>query len=207
MGFWKVMGGVAAGIVTVVALPVAGPIGAISLAGAAVAGTIGGAAGAVASKKESEKEQIKVSRAYREGQMAGRKESEMNLKELTKAFEDVSSRLSEHKEYFDLLTAMFAVGISVANCDGSIDPKEERDIDEFIAGIVHSELPTYIIDTITTLRQNPPSFNSAMQYVKHVNKDSWDLFSEIIDLVSRSDDIVRPEEIAYKSAWREFMAA
>lgn len=47
MSFWKMLGGVAAGVGAVAALPVAGPIGAVTAVGAVVGGAIGGTAGAI----------------------------------------------------------------------------------------------------------------------------------------------------------------
>ena len=55
LSFWKVAGGVVAGVGAVACLPVAGAVGAVTLKGAAIGGTIGGLGG-FAMAKEDEKE-------------------------------------------------------------------------------------------------------------------------------------------------------
>ena len=54
MGFWKILGGIAAGVGTVALLPVAGAVGAVTMTGAIVGGT-GGAAVAAGSEDEKKK--------------------------------------------------------------------------------------------------------------------------------------------------------
>ena len=56
MGFWKILGGIAAGVGAVALLPVAGAVGAVTMTGALVGGTVGAA---VAAGSEDEKKKLR----------------------------------------------------------------------------------------------------------------------------------------------------
>ncbi len=56
MGFWKILGGIAAGVGAVALLPVAGAVGAVTMTGAIVGGTVGAA---VAAGTEDEKKKLR----------------------------------------------------------------------------------------------------------------------------------------------------
>ncbi|GAB6081918.1 hypothetical protein JCM30471_08320 [Desulfuromonas carbonis] len=203
MGFWKVLGGVAAGVGAIVALPVAGPIGAVTAVGALVGGSIGGIGGAIASAvDEEEKKEIR-----RETERTHTAEESIKVKKLVAALEEAEKRLKADRDYFNLLIALFAVGIAVASCDECIDPEEMEEIEEFVAGIGHANLPPHVKGMITKLKNNPPNFNTAMKHVEKVDRDSWGLFGDVIDLISRADGTVCKEEVAFKQAWQVHIAA
>ena len=128
------------------------------------------------------------------------------VKRLAESLYEAQMRLKEDKDFFSLMIAMYAVGISVANCDGCIAPQERIDIEEFIAGISSSKLPPHIKRIIAQLYNKPPDFNTAIKYVEKVPYNDWIFFDNVIDLVSRSDNKIDKMEIAYKKAWNEFKA-
>ena len=43
-----------------------------------------------------------------------------------------------------------------------------------------------------------------MEYVKKVDKNKWESFSDIIELVMNADGHIRREENAYFEAWKRF---
>ncbi|MDD3270083.1 MAG: hypothetical protein PHX14_12260, partial [Syntrophomonadaceae bacterium] len=126
----KALGGAALGVVTVACLPIAGPVGAISLAGAAIAGTVGGTAGVIADSLEKDKKL----QAYNQGKECGKEEAYWEIEEQKIKLKRAAERFIEHKELEDLLYAIFAVGISVSACDGEISPPERQELREFIFG-------------------------------------------------------------------------
>lgn len=194
MSFWKVLAGAATGVAVVVALPVAGPIGAITAVGAAVAGTAGAAAGGLASAADDTEE-----RAERRGQEKAKAEYSMKLQKYADEFCTWAENWSQ---YGDKLVAATAVGLACANCDGEIHEDELQEIDEFISGALHSNLPKQIHSGITKLRRNPPNLVTAYELANEHGLDS-DLVDDIIDLVIHADGRVHPQEDAFLAAWAE----
>ena len=202
MSFWKVLGGAAAGIACVVALPVAGPVGAITAAGAAIAGGVGATAGGIASAVDDSEEQ-----AEKRGAREEKAKYDKKYEKLEAAFNDAESRLSESDDYFKLLIAMEAVGLACAACDGDIAAEERREIDEFIAGISSSELPSKVKREIENIANNPPNIKTAFQLASRVGLDSFELFNEIIEVVMHADEYVHKNEKDFLNAWNKLVAA
>jgi Na+/glutamate symporter len=202
MGFWKVMGGVAAGVGTVVCLPVAGAVGAVTLAGAAVGGVAGGVAGAVASKKEKQER----ASAREAGERTATAKYEKKIEKLCVALDTAEKQLKDDKAYFQLLIAMFAVGMATANADGVVCASELDDLDEFVTGIAHSNLPPHVKGMITRLKNNPPNFKTAMAHVNKLENIDLGLFRTVIELVSASDGVVSAEETALLAAFDAVVA-
>ncbi|PSV27527.1 MULTISPECIES: hypothetical protein [unclassified Photobacterium] len=202
MSFWKVIGGAAAGIACVVALPIAGPVGAITAAGAAIAGGVGAAAGGVAAAMDDGEEE-----AERRGERRANAEQELKYSKLTAAFEDAKNRLDETENYFNLLIAMEAVGLACANCDGEISLEERQEIDEFIAGVSSSELPSHVKRKIEDMAKNPPNVNTAFALAQKVGLNSFELYNEIIEVVMHADGRVHENEKAFEQAWNTLVKA
>lgn len=202
MSFWKVLGGAAAGVACVVALPIAGPVGAVTAIGAAVAAGTGAAAGGIASAVDDSEEQ-----AERRGEKKATARYEQKYDKLASAFEDAKKRLDETDDYFNLLIAMEAVGLACAACDGEVAPEERQEIDEFIAGVASSELPSHVKEKIEDIANNPPSVTTAFELAKRVGLDSYELFDEIIEVVMHADGRIHQDEKAFQNAWNELVAA
>lgn len=202
MSFWKVLGGAAAGVACVVALPIAGPVGAVTAIGAAVAAGTGAAAGGIASAVDDSEEQ-----AERRGERKASARFDQKYNKLASAFEDAEKRLDETGDYFSLLIAMEAVGLACAACDGEIAPEERQEIDEFIAGVASSELPSHVKEKIEDIANNPPSVTTAFELAKRVGLDSYELFDEIIEVVMHADGRIYQDEKAFQNAWNELVAA
>jgi len=202
MGFWKVLGGIAAGVGAVALLPVAGPIGAVTALGAAVGGGVGGLAGAAASAAaEGEKDD-----ARRSGEEAAVTKYEQRLQKLIAALQKAEEQLHDDKAYFQLLIALYAVGLATAYADGNISDDELANLEEFTAGIGHSALPPHVKGIITRLKNNPPNFNTAMNYVSKLSHVDQGLFESVIEVISASDGKISEEEAALLSAFRKAVA-
>ena len=202
MNYWKVLGGViagaGAGVGAVVFLPVAGTVGAVTLAGSAIAAgvgaAVGGTTGAVVAEQDEEKDSaLKDAKA----KMIA-KENKFNAK-----FNEQITKFKESQEYFDLVIALFAMGMAAANADGKIVNEEQEAIDEFIAGLAKSKLPKKIKDKINNLKQNPPSLNTAITLAKKIKDVNWELFETVISLVANADGKNDPQEIAFKEAFHK----
>ncbi|MDV6347687.1 hypothetical protein R2083_09175 [Nitrosomonas sp. Is35] len=202
MGFWKILGGIAAGVGVVVALPVAGPIGAVTGLGAAIGGGFGALAGAAASVIDEEEKKD----AHCSGEKKATAKYEEKCSKLIDALKVAEERLRDDKTYFELLIALFAVGMATANADSDISDEEIADLDEFIAGIGHSNLPSHVKETITRLKNNPPNFNTAMEYVSKLENIDLNLFESVIEVISASDGKVSEKERALLNAFRKAVA-
>ena len=203
MGFWKVLGGVAAGVGAVVALPVAGPIGAVTAFGAAVGAAAGGLAGAAASTIDEENRKD----ARESGERSATAKYQKKERKLVSALKDAVEKFHDDKSYFQLLIALFAVGMATANADGDISDEEMADLEEFVAGIGHSNLPPHVKGAITRLKNRPPNFRTAMGHVSKLQNVDLNLFEQVIKVISASDGKVSEQESALLHAFRQEAAA
>ena len=209
MGFWTVLGGVTLGVGAVAAAPFTGGgsiLGAASLAGSlAGAGTIAAATGAgvagaaaAAAISDSDKE---------EGRRAGERHTtakyHQKTEKLISALKEADSKLNDDKAYFLLLIALFAVGLATAKADGNISKEETQDLDEFVIGVGHSNLPPHVKGAITKLKNNPPNFTTAMSHVRKVPNVDMSLFEAVIEVISASDGNVSSQEKALLLAFRQ----
>lgn len=202
ISYWKVLGGAAAGVAAVVALPVAGGVGAITLAGAAVASAVGGAAGVAASVfDDSEK------KAEARGEARAAAKTDVKYDKLKAAYEQAFGNARESKQYFSLIVAMHAVGMACAACDGVVAAEEQRDIDEFIAGLAGIAIPTKTKEKLAEMVAKPPSMATAFKLARAHGAGSMDLFDEIIDMVIKSDGRVHEKEVAFRAQWAQLKAA
>lgn len=202
MSFWKILGGVAAGVGVVVALPVAGPIGAVTAVGAAVGAGMGGLVGAAASVvDDKEKESCR-----RDGESTATAKYEKQVTKLLSSLKEAEGKLQSDESYFQLIIALFAIGMATANADGEISDEEIVDLEEFVTGVGHSNLPIYVKNLIATLKNSPPTFNTAMQYVRKLNTIDLTLFESVIEVISASDGRMAPEETALLTAFRQAAA-
>lgn len=207
MGFFKYLGyglgGVILGVAAVAAAPfTAGGslLGAATLAtslagaGAVAAGTatVVGGAGILLARNEEEENKNK------DEKIAGLRKKAEKLEEEIKR---VIFQFQGDKEYFNYIIASTAIGIAIANADGEISNDELIEINEFIGGIASSNYPQHIVATITQLKDNPPSFNEAMEYLEKVNISNYESIRSLIELVIEADGIIHEKEKAFLEAF------
>lgn len=200
MGWGKILGMAALGVGAVAAAPFTGggsilaaTGAAASLAGAgaaaAGAGAVGAGIGAVMSKKEAEEE--------------ARKERE--IVKANKKAEKATKIVNETKEHYQLIIALTALGVSMANVDGEISPEEMEELNEFVGGLSSQKYPQNVIDTINKIVSNPPSFNEAMEYLKKVSSVEYPEIRNILVAVMESDEKIHPKEKAFLSAYDSYI--
>jgi tellurite resistance protein len=209
MGFWKILGGITIGVGAVAAAPFTGGgsvlagvsllsslAGAGTVAAAVGSGIAGGTIGAVMS--DSDKEE-----GRREGERIATAKYEQKVEKLNRALEETLGKMKEDKSYFQLIIALFAVGMATANADGNVSAEEINELDEFITGAAYSSLPPHVKEVIAKLKANPPTFNEAMQLAKKLDEIDKILFETVIELVSLSDGSVNDKERAILAAFRQ----
>lgn len=198
MGFGKMLGLAGLGIAAVAAAPFTGGgsilaatgaaaslAGAGTVAAAAGAAAVGATAGAVLSRKEEEEEREKR-----------REIAEANLKA-----EKAESVVKAHEEHSNLILALTALGVAMANADGNISEDEIAELNEFVGGISSDAYPQHIIDEINRLIENPPTFNEAMKYLEKVNAVEYNEIRNILVLVMEADGKVENEERGFLYAF------
>ncbi len=198
MTVWKVLVGAATGVAAVAALPVLGPIGAVTAVGAAVGAAVGGAGGAIADALDDNEEQ-----AEKRGE---ERERARNAEKLAGVQSYLDGVRVEVANFGDQLVAMFAVAIACANCDGEVHPQERDEIEEFIAGVSHSSLPSPVKRRITALWDARPNAKTAFELAKRAEVD-FAVLDDIIDVVMEADGRVHPKERAFRNAWTTLKAA
>lgn len=193
MGFWKIVGGICAGIGAVALLPVAGAVGAVALPGALIGGAVG--AGIAVATDDDEEKRIKEAKERAAAESAVRSEKmEMAVRESRAAaasarekarqaaeralqaeqneraawlkLEEFTKSLKEPESHYQLIIALTAIGMATASADGCVDECEVKDLDEYISGVASSHLPSKVKARITYLRNHPPTFEKAFAEVK-----------------------------------------
>ena len=186
--FWNVIAGA-----------VFGPVGLVA------AGVATGVAIAVAKQKMGDSEE-KAEKRGEQRATAKCYEEVREYKEKARKIHDYVITLKEWDQFGESLIAMSAVGFACANCDGEIHPQEIEEIDEFVAGVNHSKLPSRVKERIGKLRREPPNLNTAFELAKKAEVEPW-ILDLVIDVVMHADGIVHANEKAFMNAWHKMKSA
>ena len=146
---------------------------------------------------------------------AGKKERDDLKKEVAAEklrSQALATRLKEcaerAKDPAQLLIAMTAVGVAVANADGEIADSERDEIERFVAGVLASTFPQSVKDLIGSIYSSPPPFREALsQYVAPIMDEpyfDWMLIDEVIAIVTDADGMVHPSEKSLRCVLAEF---
>lgn len=235
MGFWKIVGGIAAGVGAVALLPVAGAVGAVTLTGAVVGGTVG-AVVAAGSDDEEEKKRLraenertaascaaatskarkavaesaqKVETAQKKARQAEQRaeEAEKSLREAADTIERYRESLKDVESHYQLVIALTAIGMAAANADGHVDESETSEMDEYISGIAASKLPSKVKARIQYLHNHPPTFEKAAAEIAKLDKKGLPIavFRQLIIDVVNADGVVEESEKAFLQKWDDMI--
>ena len=200
VSYWKVLGGASAGVAAIVAAPIFGGVGAITLAGAAVGTAVGGLGGVAASFADDSE-----SKAEKRGVERGRAEAaavySSRFDKLKERFEATVTKMASMNEFFSLIVALHAVGMACAACDGLVSDAERRDIEEFIGGMAVSNMPQTVVDQLNAIATNPPNIDTAFVLAQECHSADWGLFDEVISLVMNADGVATSEEVQFRAQW------
>ncbi len=203
MGIGKMLGFAALGVAAVAAAPFTGggsilaaTTAAGSLAGAGMAATGAAAVGAgigkvLSDKEEAEREELLEENAYLNQKAAN----------YEKKFKAALERFKGDKEYFNYIIATTAIGISMANADGEISEEERVELEEFVGGIANSNYPQHIKEAIQKLYENPPSFNTALQYLEKVDPSNYESIKDMLEVIMEADEHRHEKEKAFLKAF------
>ena len=183
--FWNVLAGVAFG-----------PIG------IAVAGVATGVAIAVAMSDSEEQAEKRGEQRATAKYAVELEKSRAKAREIKNYMLELRKRSDGWQKFGEQLIAMSAVGFACANCDGEIHPKEIDQINEFIAGVNHSDLPSYVKIRLNKIRREPPNLKTAFELAKKA-KVKPSILDDVIDVVMHADGIVHANEKAFVNAWHK----
>ena len=212
--FWAILGGAVLGVGAVAAAPFTGGgsvLAATTLAGSlAGAGTVAaavgaGATGAIVGAELSSGEKGHQ-KGHRKGKRTAKAEYDIRLKKLAPEMKSYVDSIREKEEYFKAILAMFAVGISVANCDGEIHKEERKTIDLYIFREAASRLPKSVKKKLERMYQAPPNLQTAFKLAQKANVP-MSLCDGIIDVVIDADGVEKADERAFLAGWRRLRLA
>ncbi len=186
MGVFKVLGGVAA-------FAIGGPI-------------VGTAYVAGMSAHEGMTKKAQQS-GYDKGYAEARAEDTLKMQRMEEMVREAQEALNNQKAFETYVISMYAVALSAAHCNNRFDDDQKEYIEEFLVGRTKAGIHGDLLKSIGELYYNPPSFNTAMEYVKKVDRKLWCIYDEIIDEIINVDGYVDSEEGAFQDAWNIFKAA
>ncbi|RJX75406.1 hypothetical protein DZ860_01625 [Vibrio sinensis] len=129
----------------------------------------------------------KDSKAYKNGHRDGHNSATADMKADVDAanenMHNMKSKLDDLHTYFNYSVALMAIGVTAAQLrDGTVKDKEYKEILSFVNGLSAVRLPSEIVVTMRTIRENPPGANVAFDAAKECQVDI-DLALELIDII------------------------
>lgn len=195
--------GAGCGVAVVVAAPVFGAIGTVTLVGAAVGAGVGAVAGGAAGAVTASKDQADQNASFREGHHRGKAEATAEVERLVKKVDAMKRAHSRNGEFEKRLVALFAVGFAAAASDGPITGEERMLIESFVAGSAYQWQNEPLRLRIAELANRPPTFGDAMALVDAVADPTLDaLIDDILEIAIMADGVEHPKETAFRAAWR-----
>jgi len=201
--YLAILGGVATRVGTVVTSSAGGVADKVSCAGHNCIETLGATTGKLVETCHENLKKLKPRADVKKSKTEEVVNYKLKVEKLVAALQNAEKKLKDYNTYNQLLIALFAVGMATANADGDITEEEVADLDEFIGGIAHINLPAHVKETIKKLKDNPPNFQTAMGYVNKLPEVNFTLFESVIEVISASDNNVTGKEIAILSAFRQ----
>ncbi|MGY4516286.1 hypothetical protein [Lysobacter sp. HA18] len=116
---------------------------------------------------------------------------------------DVLAGFHGSREWRDQMRALFAVGIALAAADGEITESERQDIEDYVGGAGYSALPVGIRADVQGWLEAPPSIEEAFGLAAQGGDKSMALVDNVMEVITRSDDLEHPAEAAFRKRWQE----
>ncbi|MCY4304779.1 MAG: hypothetical protein OXC62_08410 [Aestuariivita sp.] len=211
---WPVLGGALLCGGAAATLPLTGPGAILALlygTGTIVAtgGAVGAAAGAaVAMNKKSYGNGY--SDGYNDGSIDEKTKWAKEKEILARRVEEFKAKIQADSiakdHYFDVVLALVSVGVSAAYADFEVCTEERRTIEQFVAGMSVSQLPTNIKNKIEKIIESPPNLQTAYEHAQKA-RVPMELCEEVIKSVISADNEVNTKERAFLIGWRRLAAA
>lgn len=171
-----------------------------SLTGAVGVATAAGVAGGVATAKMSEQGKEKTrSEGHKDGYNEAMAKTKIQVEQLKSKIKNV---LEQTNDFFNALSAMYAVGISVAACDGEISDNEKEHIKQFVSGRVSEKVPECLKKRVDEIYLNPPNIKEAFEMARRSGVD-MNIFDDVISIMIMIDDPEQEKKLAYARAWQQ----
>jgi len=132
--------------------------------------------------------------------------SNLKIASMREMLAEAKHKLKGYKELDQFAVTMFAVGISAANCDGNIDPRERETI-AACAGLLAAVLPEPLKSQIGRLYSVPPTVDELRPFIENLDPTQLPLLDKLIDAVIHADGIVHSNEHAFLEKWKNEISA
>lgn len=130
------------------------------------------------------------------------------IRHLDKLIQNTSKEIFDTERYEPYIIGLFAVGMAVARCDGRIVEEEKKEIKNFIHFVSNSNLPQRYFDKIEAIKNMVfLNFNTAMTFVKQMDKKTWYVVDHLIALTIKADGQIMPQEIDFYRKWKNWLVA
>ena len=126
------------------------------------------------------------------------------IKSLQKHLEKAAKKFTEQNMINEFTICLYAVGISIAACDGNFDDDEAFMLKKHILGEASLVSSSAVNAALEQLTEHPPTFYEAMTYVEKLSSLAWPVIDDVLTLISEADGVVSEEELSYMAKWEEF---
>ncbi|MGB4497287.1 MAG: hypothetical protein WBI40_01190 [Methylococcaceae bacterium] len=120
---------------------------------------------------------------FEEGRKAG--ESTANQKYQEK-INELTKRFAHYQNFDRAIVAMYSIGLALADKDRYFWNEHLENL-EIITGLSSNKLPQHIQDAIVSLKQNPPTWERALNIAKQVKLPKSDI-DEIVYVIASVGD-------------------
>jgi len=198
MGWGKILGLAALGVGAIAAAPFTG--GGSVLAGATLLESLG-TAGAVAGAIGAGGVGAAVGKVLSDIDEEEKKALERKIAEYNQKAQKSETVLKEHEKHTNLILALSALGIAMANADGEISDEELKELNEYVGGLSSQGYPNHIVRQINDMVSNPPTFNEAIKHLEKVDAIELPEIRNFLVMIMEADGIIHKKEKAFLAAF------
>lgn len=192
-------------IAAVVAAPVAGAVGTITLAGACIAGGSGALVGGAASFfDDTEKEAYK--KGHNDGTKTSKATADIELEQMRENLKKYHVYTEGCSGYFNSIVTLNTVAASAISQCNEVSASERAQLELFLMGSLASELPEDITNKINSIFDIPVAFTEAYELAMN-SQIPMDVYDDVIRFAlavagANDDDVA-----LISQAWSQLKAA
>lgn len=151
----------------------------------------------------SEEERNKFNAAKEKGREEAKAQFDLKIKKINEDMAKVCEGLNEYENLENFVMGAFSIGVAAANIDDFISEEEREVLELSIIGVSFNMIPSNILNKITALFNDKPTFNDAMKIIDKVDKKQWSVFDDVVEAVLSIDDTDSDKKSAFRAAWKE----
>lgn len=204
MSLLKIAMGAAAGVGVLVAIPVFGPIGAISAAGAVVGGGVGAIFGGVVAAMDAEERERYFQKGFEEGQQELKAEFGTKYELLERKIASLRNQNKRQGKLEEFTRAMIMIGFGAAWADGELAPEEISAIEEYLGGLAFNQM-SWLKPLCEKASQTPVLFDAVIKAVEALDESHHTMIRGYVSIIVEATGSVSKQEREFAGALRAFM--